>query len=115
MAMVALPAAYPYTMLSATIVPFVTSTIMGGKVMTARKLYNVPLPNREPSLLFRRRPPPHPVELCQAQHVENVTAVGTPTSYACPHATHQPNSYYGRVASVQRSVPERSSTTVECA
>lgn len=39
------PEMYPYTLLSATAVPFVTSFLMGGKVMTARKTYDVPLPN----------------------------------------------------------------------
>ena len=41
----ALPDRYPYVMLSATALPFVTSFIMGGKVMSARKKFNVPLPN----------------------------------------------------------------------
>ena len=41
----AVPDQYPWVMLSATAVPFVTSFIMGGKVMSARKKFNVPLPN----------------------------------------------------------------------
>ena len=42
---VEVPDLYPYVLLSATVVPFVTSTVMGGKVMGARKLYNVQYPN----------------------------------------------------------------------
>lgn len=42
---IAVPAAYPYVMLSATVAPFVASTLMSGSVMKARKTYNVPYPN----------------------------------------------------------------------
>jgi len=39
------PDAYPWTLLSATALPFVTSLVLGGSVMTARKMFNVPYPN----------------------------------------------------------------------
>lgn len=39
------PDLYPYAMLSATVLPFVTSFMLGGKVMAARSLYGVKLPN----------------------------------------------------------------------
>jgi len=39
------PDAYPWTLLSATVVPFVTSFVMGGSVMTARKTFKVGYPN----------------------------------------------------------------------
>eukprot|EP00966_Prymnesium_polylepis_P246910 5709832-Prymnesium_polylepis.1 len=45
MTTIVLPANYPYTLLSATVLPFVTSFIMGGKVMGARSTFGVPLPN----------------------------------------------------------------------
>ena len=41
----ALPDQYPWVMLSATALPFVTSFVMGGKVMGARKKCNVQYPN----------------------------------------------------------------------
>lgn len=39
------PDLYPLVMFSASVVPFVTSTVLGGKVMGARKQFEVPLPN----------------------------------------------------------------------
>merc|ERR1719463_882118 len=39
------PDAYPWTLLSATALPFATSLIMGGPVMQARKTLKVPYPN----------------------------------------------------------------------
>jgi len=39
------PDAYPIAVLSATVVPFITSILMGGKVMSARKEYKVFYPN----------------------------------------------------------------------
>ena len=45
MVTIVLPEGYAYTVLAHTVLPFLTSTFMGGRVMTARKLYDVPLPN----------------------------------------------------------------------
>merc|ERR1712070_37333 len=42
---IVVPDWYPATLLAATVVPFVASTVMGGKVMGARKKYNVQYPN----------------------------------------------------------------------
>jgi glutathione S-transferase len=39
------PDEYPWVLLSATVLPIVTSTIMGGLVMKARTTYKVPYPN----------------------------------------------------------------------
>ena len=39
------PDAYPVTLLCATVLPFITSMIMGGLVMAARKTYDVQYPN----------------------------------------------------------------------
>ena len=40
-----LPEIYPVVMLSATALPFITSTVMGGQVMSARKTFKVAYPN----------------------------------------------------------------------
>ena len=40
-----LPSEYGYVILSCVVAPYVSSTIMGGAVMAARKAYDVPYPN----------------------------------------------------------------------
>jgi glutathione S-transferase len=45
MATFTLPSSYGYTLLSCTVLPFITSTVMGGMVMQARDKYSVPYPN----------------------------------------------------------------------
>ena len=45
MATLTVPAGYGYCLLSNIIGNFVTSTLMGGNVMTARTKYDVPYPN----------------------------------------------------------------------
>jgi glutathione S-transferase len=40
-----LASADPYVLFSATVIPFITSTVLGGKVMGARKKFEVPYPN----------------------------------------------------------------------
>ena len=39
------PDGYPLVLFSATVVPFLTSFVLGGKVMAARKEFNVQYPN----------------------------------------------------------------------
>ena len=45
MASIVVPEAYPWTLLSATAVPFVVSQVLGGRVMGARSKFAVPYPN----------------------------------------------------------------------
>ena len=40
-----LPDEYPYVLFAAIVAPFITSFVMGGKVMSARKKFNVQYPN----------------------------------------------------------------------
>ena len=39
------PAEYPWVLLATTVAPFVTSMMLGGAVMSARKKFDVPYPN----------------------------------------------------------------------
>jgi glutathione S-transferase len=45
MATITVPSTYGYTILTCTVLPFITSTVMGSVVMEARKKFNVPYPN----------------------------------------------------------------------
>ena len=45
MASLTVPTNYGYTILTCAVLPTITSIVMGGTVMSARKKYNVPYPN----------------------------------------------------------------------
>lgn len=45
MATLTVPSTYGYTILTCAVLPAITSTVMGGMVMSARKKFNVPYPN----------------------------------------------------------------------